>query len=450
MILNIVLSSIVLISIYFVYKYKILGILAFIVLMGSRTDSAGIFHYLSNIIPFYNFLINILIFLLMIYSIYFLLFKKKSSINNLSKKTYRNIVVPIMILVVIMIISQMLKGYNVYTSFDTIVTLGIPFILIYVCLKRYDRDNMFFFSILLAQLLITFSVILLRGYLSNINGVSYWHLISNGNVSSEYVVNTINAPLSFLNFDKYNVNVQKFAQYHNPNSLGFYSSLWIVVGLKYFSESKRAVLRCTSILMFMSGVLFWFNSLTRGPILGIVIAYVLWSLRKLMKRKGYTYNQIFYGYIIICVLILSLPLLLLVIDYAIPSSTDVSVSTRLDGYTEAFQIIYQNPLVGVRLDQVGDSRAHVLFMKIAVNFGILASLISIVPFWYMLKNSITLFFSKKLSNSALYLFCIAGIVFGAYFTNGVIVYCMFWLAFVEFFSIMDNMCLKTKQNLTEV
>lgn len=165
-----------------------------------------------------------------------------------------------------------------------------------------------------------------------------------------------------------------FAQFHNPNVLGLYATAALAIGV-YLSTSKNLRRVLAGIIFLLLGLFMWANSLTRGPMIGLLIALALSSLftRDLHKtRSRRQVSLVLYMIGSVCALIIIIWSGIL--GFLLPSRSDISVSARFAGFSEAWQLISDNPLFGVGIAFPWDPllRPHFIGLLFGAQYGVVA------------------------------------------------------------------------------
>lgn len=409
-------------SLFFIKNYGFCGVCAFFLLCGSVTDSAGILYGLDSYFSYYKLIVWILTFVFFFISIGFIMVK---STNRVFLKWY---FYPFIVAVILMLISSVLKGANfAYISSDLIMT-GIPFFCMWAVGRSVPGRGKVFFYMLLVHALISLIIILGRDGLAQINGFTYVYRIDDNSANYD-IKSMIDNSLSIFEFNKY--SIQKTGQFHNSNALGFFSAILICFGIgvrfkiiKTENFKRQGVI---SGLLLILGIILWFNSLTRGPIILLlfIFLYVYTRPWKIKRNLG-TYA--------ISMVILIVPILFFgpaILEYLFPKFDDVSYTGRVVGYESAYETILKNPLIGAK---PGEFPPHIYTLKIMAYHGILAGIFITIPIFHILIISFKSFLkdikAKLVTNSTFNLMLVATL-YGVFFTNGIVSYVIFGITLSE-------------------
>lgn len=416
-------------GIKYTFKYRILGLVILIGLIGSDTDSAGILYAISSVIPYYKVLVRGIILVLFVFSIlkiFILAINKK--MNNKLMFFY---VIPLLIVSIHMFLTNIIRGEGIIISLSEIIWLGTPiFFIALVNFRKYDSGKIII-KFIFIQAVISIIVLAAGPYTELINGAKYAHIIG-GDVWNIISPQVINAKISVGNFDKNSLSVIKFAQYHNPNALGMYAAIMIATSIHIqVSEIKIKRASIASAALLIIGIISWFNSLTRGPILMVIITIFIYGLSKVIRPKNY--KTVFILMTTIIIGILSLDYILRAFDHILISTSSISVTARLGGFDYAFNSILSSPFFGVP-PTINDPVPHILSLKIAAYYGLPTGILISIPFIHLGFSVLRTYIKSAILGKAdrmLYPAMLTGIVFGAIMTNGIIAFVIFWLIFVE-------------------
>ena len=418
---NFIIIILITISIVSIKKYKLLGVVVAVALIGSDTDSAGLLYSIENYIPIYKILVRGTVIVLFLYSIIHII--KSYSQKKIRWTFMKWYFFPLLGVSIIIFLTNLLRGEGIVISLSEVIWLGIPFFFIWTSgILKYDSE-LVLNKLIIYQAIITIIVLTLGPLVGTLNGANYAHIIGNDYWASisDQIINT---SISFGNFNKHSLSVFKFAQFHNPNALGLYSTVFISTSIFIWRTRKS---KSTAIFLLLVGIIGWFNSLTRGPILIAGLVVFVYLLGIFIRPK--TYGRVFLILFIGILGVLNINLLMKSFDYLFVDSSNVSIVARLDGYVYAFEAISKNPLFGIK-PGINDPIPHMLPLKIAAYYGIPAAILITVPFIHLITTTIRNFTTDLFAGKAersLYPSMLAGIIIGAYLTNGVIVYVLFWV-----------------------
>lgn len=415
-----------------VYRYGLRGIAAAVGLLASDTDSAGIMYWIINYVPFYKVPVRIIVIAGAAIGAY------RVMINDLFSRSNRSFLyfyfLPLLLLSAMIVLLNLARGQGLVIGFSEVIWLGTPFFFLWIAGTFRKRTGDLFRFYVFVQGLVALLILLFGAITSEINGAAYASRIG----GEGWVIDPrdiIGAPLSFFNFNKHDLSVMKFGQFHNPNSLGVYASMLIVVSLYGFMKSLNP--QCKRFYTFiwafgaLVGTVLWLNSLTRGPILLLALWGIFGFLHR-AKRRPYGLLAILLSIAIIVFMFMDINQLA-VLRFLVVQPDDVSVVSRLSGYEFAFNAIVNSPFVGKAVS-VSDPVPHILTLKIAAYYGIPAALLATIPFIHAGCKIIEKIRRDHLIMNSLdfnYTVGLLCIVVGAFTTNGVVAYVLFWIAFAE-------------------
>lgn len=430
MISYLIVTGLIIISLIYTKKYGLLGFVLLVALIGSDTDSVGILYAIESFFPYYKIIIRGFTIFLYIYSI----FKITQLYLNGSIKSsfFFFYLVPLVLLSFTIFFVNIARGVDSITALSEIIWLGIPFFFIWTLgIIRSNNSHEIFVKIIQYQSMVTLLILLLGPLTAEINGVSYAYIIG-GDYWQSLSQTVINARISFGDFSKHSLNTLKFAQFHNPNSLGVYSTTYIAVALLGFIQ-KRVNLNgfILSIFLLLVGVVGWFNSLTRGPIFFTFLILIFYLIGIFIRPK--TFKRVFLLLFIGFILIINIDLIVKMIQHFMVNSSNLSIISRLSGISFAFNSIVSSPIWGV-MPELSDPIPHILPLKIGAYYGLPALILITIPFFHVLYFGSKSFLRDILngnSENSLFHIILVGIIFGAYLTNGVIVYVLFWVLLAE-------------------
>ncbi len=435
----IVVFSLLVLSAALLKRFGLKGISVAVGFVGSDTDSAGILYWMVSYSAIYKLPIRFMVLLGGLIALY-RMFK-----SGLFLKSYRTVllyqIMPLFLVSCSVVGLSLLRGQGFVIAFSELIWLGIPFFFIWVAgsMRNRQRPNLFAFFVLI-QALMAMLVILGGSSLADINGASYAAKIG----GEGWLIDPrdmINAPISLFNFNKHDLSVMKFGHFHNPNSLGVYSAMLMVVS--FFGMLKSRTInpnrfRWTLWLIPMTvSVVLWMNSLTRGPVLLLLLWVIFAGFLKIRQRRV-VLLLLLLGGVGLAGVIMNLDQFT-VLRYLIVQADDTSVVSRLGGYQFAFSTMMSHPLVGVPASPT-DPVPHILALKIAAYYGIPTAILMTIPFghvmWFIIKHHSELVYrlGKLEMNYIISIFCV---LLGAMLTNGVVVYVLFWMAYAEIVLKLD-------------
>ena len=255
-----------------------------------------------------------------------------------------------------------------------------------------------------------------------------------------YVVDMegLNFELPSQGFSKSSVG--KCGAFHNPNALGFYSVVSMVCAY-YLSKFKDKKFKILSVLFLGMGCVGWLNSLTRGPLIFLLIGYIYIYILSVKNRSGNLFDVI--------KLLLLLLLFIFVyfyldgsgsfFDYLIPSSGDASVDGRKLGYEDSIYVMMHFPFFGVNSDfwlMQNKEIPHFLSLYFSAEYGIFAGvLVSILVFFYgvvlIISASRTVVIFPGARSDFELAILLVFVCFGIATTNNLAAPVLFWFCFME-------------------
>ena len=419
----IVILILFIVSIYSIKKHGFCGYAVFFFLCGSTTDSAGILYGIESYIPYFKSFIWVFTFLLFFISVLIILAKGRSSVF------FNWYFIPFLLVFLWMVLGAVLKDESYAYISSSFLATGIPYFFLWIIGRsKPGRENVLFYMIL-AHALVSVLIIISKNDLALINGYTYLSRIGT-DIPLDYIENSINSSLSIFNFDKY--SIQKNAQFHNSNALGFFSSILISAGIAIrfgFIQSMKKVrfYKLIGITILGLGILLWFNSLTRGPIVLLLLLWIFIYTRKFKIIEKFELYFIFLLLIIGPVFLYSH----VFINYLIPSIDNVSYSGRLIGYKFAFEAIIDSPFFG---GSVHEYPAHLYTLKIMAYHGIFPGLFVTIPLIHIFSVNLKCFLNdikrKMISNSTFSLMLVL-ILYGMFLTNGTVSYALYGIILAE-------------------
>lgn len=323
------------------------------------------------------------------------------------------------------------KGHNLSEALSFVVYSGTPVLVIWIAYAKPTNHLHSFRLFVLFQLILAASVLSIPS-LSPLDGATY--------KAEEGVYippsNGLNYRLPFGSADKGTIG--RYAQFHNPNALGFYSTVAIALALAIFLSSRSIGSITLSGSLLILGTLGWLNSMTRGPIALLFVGVLLYLLTR--PRRPLTTERTIKRLFTTLLLLGSLILVLLTLGlpaYFFPDASSSSVSSRMVGYTEGLNAIAAHPITGVpRNWQWESADPHLIFLAFSADFGIIGgALITFIVFGggvLIVANA-----AKRLRkgigtshNNALAIFLVF-VTWGVAMTNNLTAPVLFWLCFSQ-------------------
>lgn len=380
-------------------------------------------------IPFYKVigrgttLILLVFVLIKIYKLY----KSK----RIKKKFIVFYCIPLLFTSTLVVLINLFRGEGIILSLSELIWLGTPFFFLWILgSEKFDSEKSII-RILAIQASVSIIVLILGPITKEINGATYAYILG-GDVWKDLGPIIVQAKISIGNFDKQSLDVMKFAQYHNPNSLGVYATSFISTSiyliLKYKSRTKSIL---KALLLITVGIIGWFNSLTRGPIFMVGLVFFVILLRMFFHLKTRSKLIITISFFFVAVILRER--IFEISKHFFLNLEDISVLSRLDGYAYAFETISSNPIFGLPRD-LQNPVPHILPLKIMTYYGVLAGVSISIPFIHISYQTLRNFIRELKNMSAmdsLYPTLFVSIILGTMLTNGVVVYVLFWIMLAE-------------------
>lgn len=389
-------------------------------------DGYAFLQYFSSIFPNFKFTTRALfLFLYVLASLKHIKIAKKLDprINALA--------IGIQALTFYVFIAAILKGYGLLEALSFVVYSGTPAFLIWIAYTkpRGNLDKLFLFVFF--QLILSI-LVLSTPSLYALDGATY---------KAEEGIYV--APSSGLNYqfpigseEKHTIG--RYAQFHNPNALGFYSVVALGLGLCLIFSRQKFSTTTTSLVFLAIGTLGWLNSLSRGPIALLAIGALIYLIfRSPGKPTSNRLPKRVFTLFTVAATTVTLAAVIWSSDFFLPSSSSTSVSWRLLSYIEGFDAINAHPIIGIPSSWHWTTiEPHLLSISFAANFGLPAGLlISLIVY---AGGSLIIFVSiirqrrgiGKEHENALSIFLIS-IIWGVSFTNNLTAPILFWLCFAQ-------------------
>lgn len=394
-------------------------------LLAADRDAYSFLSFISTYIPGYKLLTRGLFLIVFVFCVG-IFFKR---FNTYPKLIQRSVGVSLLI-VLFVVFGSLVKGHDLVTSLSYAVYSGLPVYVIWVSVGVKENHLKLFFVFVFLQLLLSFFVITVPGF-DFLDGMNY--KIQEGfNVGSAG-----QSSYTFFGdgFNKY--ALARYAQFHNPNALGLYAAIALAISLSLYLNSSLK-LKSVGWGMFFLGAYGWLYSLTRAPIIFLIVAvfFILGSDISASLKKG----RISKGNALV------LPVIFVVLlgmwvggvfDYLITDRNDVSVESRLSGYESGFDAIARFPVFGIDKNWVWeDVYPHFLSLALAAEHGVLVGvLITILFFFGSLKIVVEGVANLRSDGvkryGAILAILLVFVCLGIAVTNNLAAPVIFWIAFAE-------------------
>ncbi len=358
----------------------------------------------------------------MFYSVYYITSKIRK------KEVIYWYVLPFLFSLFFIIGSKFINNYSWAEITTTLIMSGIPYFFIWYAGRYYKGQNQLIVFLILFHSIVALIVIIGKSNLSEINGVTYVYRVDE-NFELYDLEKLINSKLYFFNFNKY--EVQKFGQFHNSNALGFFSIVSFCVALAgFFKIGDFANVKSQKIIalvILIISIILWFNSLTRGPVVFLLLVFAYIYSRPWKIRKNKTPILFF----LLLSLFVFVSIEIDVLSFIIPDKDNVSVTSRFVGYINGFNAISNNPLWGQNFE---GSPPHIFPLKIASYYGLPAGLLIFIPIIHLTNSTTRIFFkdiSEKRINESTFTMMLLAALLGVYFTNGIVSNVLFGITMAE-------------------
>jgi len=426
--------SIMIIFPYFIYLFVLvapfLGFLSVAVfvfaLILSDRDAFGVSSYLLTLNPaHYIYYVGLFLFLYF-FSIY-RFYKRRYLFDNKIKK----IVFLANVICFYTFLGCLVKSASVLNGLSTILYNGVVVCAIWPLLYFNKKHDKYLISFVLVQMLLSMLVLFVP-YFSFIDGFIYKQL------EGAYVVDMdgLNYTIPDGAFDKGTVG--KYGVFHNPNALGFYSAA--AMAFAYYGWTMGGRWKFISILLLCMGGVGWFNSLTRGPVLFLMLGFVfIYFISCFASKNKISLILFILGLVGLSVFILTYSNYL---EYFFPSVGNASVDYRLSGYSDGFFAIESSPLFGIDRTQpqwLDLDRPHFLSLYFASEYGVLVGIaISILVFvggFQCVLRACKLVIrnpnNRSMRNKNFFAILLISLCFGIAVSDNVTSPMLFWFCFME-------------------
>lgn len=244
-------------------------------LFGSEMGAKGISAFFETLFPNYTLIMRVLL----VFSVITAILHYQ---NNKSKEIESWI--GLSVLTSVMMILMLLIDISNLTllSFISRLSLAIaPFgpglFIIWLIYANQMNHKRLLLTFSLCQCLIAFFIIY-GSYL----GFPLLNVLNAGLYTNEYYYlddynSMVATPSNFyLAFLGKNENFIRCGQFHNANGLGFAASMLITLLIARLIENKKLIYRIFYIFFILCAFLLWCNTGTRGPIVGLFVAFVVY------------------------------------------------------------------------------------------------------------------------------------------------------------------------------
>lgn len=413
-------------------------------LLGADRDGYGVLQYLSIINENHKVISRSIFIFLYVYCS-FVILRNVKNYNSFTKI----MIYSIQILSSYVVLVSLIKGYDILKSLSLLIYTGMPVYVIWVTASQRKSLHRQFKFFIFVQMFVAIGVLLIPA-LSPLDGSTY-KALEGVRVSSDTSLNTT-VPDDESSLSKSRIN--KYASFHNPNALGFYSCVAITIGLMTLLNRKDQNSRITAIAFLSMGILGWLNSLTRGPMIAVIVASLfVFVFFQNNSRFGKGINFLWAIGLLIFVFAFSIFVPNNFLLFLTPDASDISVTARYDGYSYGFEALSRYPIFGVddSWNWAEGLYPHFLPLSFAVDFGVFAGIaISFIVFISGFQLIYTGFYQivvqKKFNENAALAISLLMIVWGAALTNNLISPVLFWMCIAEATVIIFGVQAESDQN----
>jgi len=417
---------------FFIYLFILvapyLGFLSVAVFVFALTlterDAYGVSSYLLTLNPAnYVYYVGLFLFL------YFFSMYKFYNRRYLFDKKIRKMVLLANLICLYIFLGCLVKSTNVLNGLSTILYNGLVVCMIWPLLYINKKHEKYLLYFVLVQMLLSMLVLFVPSF-SFIDGLTYKQ------IEGTYVVDMdgLNYTIPDGDFDKSTVG--KYGVFHNPNALGFYSAA--AIAFAYYGWTMGGRWRIISIFLLCMGVVGWFNSLTRGPVLFLMLGFVFTYFISCLASKNKVSILLFIvGIIGVSAFVFAYSNYL---EYFFPSAGNASVDYRLSGYSDGLFAIQNAPFFGVERSQWLDLAVpHFLSLYFASEYGVPAGiavtiLVFLGGFQCILRACRLVMWNphnRSIRNKNFFAVLLIFLCFGIAVSDNVTSPLLFWFCFME-------------------
>ncbi len=422
-------------------------------LIGSDSDAFAVTKLLGILVTNHKFVTRGIFLLAFIISLFCL----RKVLKRTSSRVIKGSLIIALALSVLIVSNSIIKGMGLTKSLSVLVYSGLPVFIIWLSTIGSKNYRKMFYVFITINIIFASSVLWIP-FLEPLNGRIYQSL--------SYIANSADGDINYSlpsSETKKEGAISHYAQYHNPNALGFYACVAIIGGLALVLKGEKSnISKLFGIVLCILGIFSWLNSLTRGPALAVFISYLLWSFvpaqNESLKSKRFIRR-------IVITILITLPIMVTIsgmFKYLFVSSDNISVISRLEGYRNGYEAMMSYPLFGVGADwewPPNGSNPHFLPLSFAAQNGILSGiLILILVFvfgFYSIAHAFSSWQRSIISpfNGALGIGLIL-VVLSIAFTNNITVIVLFGMclaeAYIRIFNHATNRNKVTNKRLQDI
>jgi len=339
--------------------------LLFFALLASYSDGRAFFEILSADFSYFNIVSRVIFFSMLI-----LCFIKCVQSWRKFIPLERMAVGSAWAIIFLMFITGMFKGLDPLRALLVTIFSPLPAFVIWLTYGRQPIFRKLLIGYVCVQILLACLVIQFPTF-DFLNAANYVALSD-----SDGATPLNSQAIDFANLDK--LALGKYAQFHNPNALGFYAAIALAFGIGGLLATRTTGGFVLSLSLSVAGVFCWFHSYTRGPLIGIAVGVLLFIIYTLFRKKAKISSYFF----AISGLILGIGFggYLGIFSYLIPDASNVSVSARVVGYLNGINIFLEHPLLGGPTGWGNNIvYPHLLPLAYAAEYGLFVGLLNF--FW---------------------------------------------------------------------
>lgn len=361
---------------------------------------------------------------------FIILYRLQKVYKNTSNKVIKVSVVLALVLSILIVLNSMIKDMGITKSLSIYTYSGLPVFLIWLSTANSPDFRKLFYAFITINIIVAVAVLFFP-FMKPLDGRNYQEL-------SAFTDGGVRFSLPDPETNK--VAIGQYAQYHNPNALGFYSCVAIICGLALISKATLSnISKFWGMSLIVFGIIAWLNSLSRGPAIAVFISFFSWQFFPAEYKKKNLYSWMKNFVISLISLLIAVIMFLLIYKYLILTPDNVSVTARLEGYRNGYAAILEYPILGFDANFEWPSLGaypHFLPLLFAAQNGIIVGvLVTILVFVIGFIALINVFKSLRSTlitpfNAALSLGLIL-VVWSIASTNNLTAVVLFWVCLAE-------------------
>lgn len=387
-------------------------------------DGYGFLEFFSTMYPDFKLFSRSIFLILTFYTFWFLFFKVKR-LNK--KETYK--IFSVILVSFLIVFNSLIKGDGFIWAISLLVFNGVPAYFIWYIMGLKNNNNNIFLQYISLKVIVA-TIVLLVPSLIFLDGSLY------KSAEGLFVNDVSDLNLSVPTGESIKGAYSRYSIYHNPNSLGFHSVISILIGT-YFILYSRKYIKFLGLILIFCGLVGWLNSLTRGPMVLLIIGFIYIIVLNVFYGKRKNFEMKFLLLLSIVGGVFFILLSSSFSEYLIPNSADTSVVGRMQGYVYSIDIIKNHLMLGVGKGwDWGNYYPHFIPLSLTVDHGIVVGVIeSLLIFLGGLMSIITASKSylRDPQNRGTYFLSImlVFIVFGIAVTNNFTSPIIFWIMLAQ-------------------